>query len=86
MRVDADFVNTFQIELLEGRDGEESDINKSVLITETTLKQLGWDDFEGQKLWDYDVIGIVNEFQYTDAQPDWTSAALCIPTDIIARF
>ncbi|MDI9522322.1 MAG: hypothetical protein QM237_03545, partial [Bacteroidota bacterium] len=64
MRVDADFVNTFQIELLEGRDGEESDINKSVLITETTLKQLGWDDFEGQKLWDYDVIGIVNEFQY----------------------
>lgn len=64
MRVDADFVNTFQIELLEGRDGEESDINKSVLITETTLKQLGWDDFEGRKLWDYDVIGIVNEFQY----------------------
>ena len=64
MRVDADFVNTFQIELLQGRDGEESDINKSVLITETTLKQLGWDDFEGRKLWDYDVIGIVNEFQY----------------------
>ncbi len=64
MRVDADFVNTFQIELLEGRDGEESDIDKSVLITETTLKQLGWDNFEGRKLWDYDVIGIVNEFQY----------------------
>jgi putative ABC transport system permease protein len=64
MRVDADFVNTFQIALLQGRNGTEEDINKSVIITETTLKQLGWDDFEGRKLWDYDVIGIVNEFQY----------------------
>ena len=64
MRVDNDFINTFQIKLLQGRDGTEGDINKGILITETTLKQLGLDDFEGQKLWDYNIIGVVNEFQY----------------------
>jgi len=64
MRVDNDFINTFQIKLLQGRDGTEGDINKGILITETTLKQLGLEDFEGQKLWDYNIIGVVNEFQY----------------------
>jgi len=67
MFVDVDFINTFQIKLLQGRDGMESDMDngKCVLITETAFKQLGLNDFEGQKLFDYyDIIGVVNEFQY----------------------
>ena len=64
MRVDADFLGTFQIELLQGRNGTEGDIGSAMLITETTLKELGWDNIEGRKLWDRDVIGVVNEFQY----------------------
>ena len=64
MQIDADFINTFQIDILQGRSGTEADIGKSVLITETTLKQLGWDDFGGRKLFGLNVIGVVNEFQY----------------------
>ncbi len=64
MNVDADFVNVFQMQLLQGRNGEESDINKGILITETTLKQLGWDDFQGRKLFNLNVLGVVNELQY----------------------
>ncbi len=64
MYVDTDFVNTFQIKLLQGRNGMEGDKNW-ILITETTLKQLGWDDFEGRELFGRKVIGgVVNEFQY----------------------
>ena len=58
------FSRTFQIELLQGRNGTEGDMGSAMLITETTLKELGWDNFEGRKLWDRDVIGVVNEFQY----------------------
>jgi len=63
MYVDTDFVNTFQIKLLQGRNGMEGDKNW-ILVTETTLKQLGWDDFEGRELFGRKVIGVVNEFQY----------------------
>ena len=64
MNVDMDFVNTFQMQVLQGRNGMENDMNKGVLITETTMKQLGWDDFQGRELFGIDVIGVVNEFQY----------------------
>ncbi len=49
---------------MQGRNGMEGDKNW-ILITETTLKQLGWDDFEGRELFGRKVIGgVVNEFQY----------------------
>jgi len=64
MQVDADFITTFQIDVLQGRSGTEADIGKSVLITETALKLLGWDDFGGRKLLGLNVIGVANEFQY----------------------
>ena len=64
MSVDADFVNFFLMQLFQGRIGEESDINKGILITETTLKQLGWDDFQGRQLFNLNVLGVVNELQY----------------------
>ena len=64
MRIDEDFIGTFQMKVLEGRDVMETDINKGVLITETTMKQLGWDDFQGRKLFGVNVLGVVNEFQY----------------------
>ena len=64
MYVDVDFAKTFQIKLLQGRDGIEGDMNNCALISETTFKQLGWDDFEDKISLLGEVIGVVNEFQY----------------------
>lgn len=64
MNVDEDFVKTFEIKLLSGRAPEKTELGKSILITETTLKQLGWDDYEGKQVFKRNVTGIVNFFQY----------------------
>lgn len=64
MRVDADFINTFQIDVVQGRNGTENDINRSALISETTFRKLGWEDIEGRDINGWGVIGVVNELQY----------------------
>ncbi len=64
MRVDADFINTFQIDVVQGRNGTENDINRSALISETTFRKLGWEDIEGRDINGWSVIGVVNELQY----------------------
>ncbi len=70
MDVDANYVNTMELEVLEGRDfyeDYESDRN-SVLINETFAKNLGWDDPLGQTFrydsLQYKVIGVIKDFHY----------------------
>ncbi|MDH5467241.1 MAG: ABC transporter permease [Candidatus Aminicenantes bacterium] len=49
---DADFLETFQIELLEGRnfrEGSESDVKYAYLLNETAVKTLGWETAVGKQ-------------------------------------
>jgi len=63
------YLNTMDMELLEGRDFLEGDLNKTCLINEEAFKQFGWDSFEGKR---YDigsedgpeVIGIIKDFKF----------------------
>ena len=47
--VGSDYLETMGIELVDGRNFLDGDLNKSCLINEEALKQYGWDSFEGQK-------------------------------------
>jgi putative ABC transport system permease protein len=63
------YIETMGIELLEGRNFLESDLNKSCLINEEALKQFGWDSFEGKKFNNgqeggYNVVGIIKDFKF----------------------
>ena len=62
------FINTFQIDVVQGRNGTENDINRSALISETTFRKLGWEDIEGRDINGWGVIGVVNELQYDSMQ------------------
>ena len=72
--VDSDFLETFQIDLLEGRNfqkGSLSDVKYSYLLNESALKALGWESgvgkqFEVQMAGSEmgRVIGVVKDFHF----------------------
>ena len=65
--VDDNFFNTFQLELIEGRNFEEG-INtdtKKFIVNETLAKQLNWNSAVGKLLFreeNYEIIGVVKDF------------------------
>ncbi len=61
MLVDENFLETFGMKLLQGRKFLEGDMDNSCYISETTLKEMNWDSFEGKKLNGSKIIGIVND-------------------------
>jgi putative ABC transport system permease protein len=72
--VDADFLETFQIELLEGRNfqkGSQSDVKYSYLLNESAVKALGWESGVGKQFEVQmsgsemgQVIGVVKDFHF----------------------
>lgn len=74
--VDSDFITTFGIDLIDGRNFSpefSTDEDKSILINETALKEIGWDDPLGRRIREIDdkmlpktVIGVVRDF-HTDS-------------------
>jgi len=72
--VDADFIETFQIELLEGRNfqkGSQSDVKYSYLLNESAVKALGWESGVGKQFEVQmsgsemgQVIGVVKDFHF----------------------
>jgi putative ABC transport system permease protein len=75
MRVDPDFIKTFGMEILQGRDFSRemtADFKKSVIVNETLVKELGWkepvghvfSEFATEELKKPEVIGVIKDFNY----------------------
>ncbi|MFC1724781.1 ABC transporter permease [candidate division KSB1 bacterium] len=72
--VDFDFIETFDIEMLHGRDFSKdisTDSRNGVLINETALKRIGWEDPVGRKIRysvrpeeDMFIIGVVKDYHF----------------------
>jgi putative ABC transport system permease protein len=84
--VDADFLNTFEIELKEGRNfrkGSPSDLKQAYLLNESAVKELGWEsavgkDFEVQMSGSEmgQVIGVVKDFHFQSLKEPMRPLAL----------
>jgi putative ABC transport system permease protein len=66
------YVNTMDMELIEGRDFHEGDLKKKCLINEEALKQFGWNSFEGKRYnigqeGGFEIIGIIKDFKFASA-------------------
>lgn len=61
---DYSFVPTFGLKILEGRNFYEGEKNKVCLINKTAMKQAGWDNFEGKKMFGFEVVGLLDDFHY----------------------
>lgn len=75
MRVDHDFLSTFGMELLYGRNFSKqivSDVNTAVIVNETLMQEMGWQEPVGHKFANFStksikeptVIGVVKDFNY----------------------
>jgi putative ABC transport system permease protein len=65
--VDKQFLETYDIELLEGRKFMNGDLNESCYINEEALKEFGWENLENRKFNNgkeggYNVVGVVKDF------------------------
>jgi putative ABC transport system permease protein len=63
------YINTMEMELLDGRDFLEGDLNKSCLINEEAFKQYGWESLEGKRFNNgqdggFEIIGIIKNFKF----------------------
>ncbi len=58
---DKDFLQTFGIDLLQGREFRESDLDKSVYFTKKAFATMGYDNLEDCKFMKDQVVGIVND-------------------------
>lgn len=68
--VDKQFLETYKIELLEGRNFMDGDLNESCYINEAAFKKFGWDNLENRKFNNgkeggYNVVGVVKNFNIT---------------------
>jgi len=82
MSVDADFVSTLSLELLEGRnffDQSQADQENSFIVNEKFVNQVGWTEVIGKSIgipsWNPDgsygwasgkIVGVVKDFNYRD--------------------
>ncbi len=70
--VDYDFIKTFGMEIVEGRDFSRNfatDSKEAFIVNEAALKEFGWDSAVGKRLIDLDgpkgyVIGVVKDFHF----------------------
>jgi len=68
INVGKDFINTMEIELLEGREfsANMSADSNNVILNEEAVRRMGMEDPIGKKIWDENVriIGVVKDFNY----------------------
>lgn len=86
--VDEDFINTMDIELIEGRNFDESipsDANHAILVNETLVKKMGWKNPIGKRL-RYEagqeasfVVGVLKDFHFQGLQHEVESMIFWLP-------
>jgi len=83
--VDEDFLDTYEIELLSGRQFSKditSDLSEAFILNETAVKRFGWTDPIGKRLeWGNrlgTVIGVVRDFHHQSLRQEIGPLVLCM--------
>ena len=63
---DSHFLETFNVNLIAGRNFFEGEKSVTALINRKALKQLNWDTFEGKTLFGAEVVGVIDDFHFSD--------------------
>ncbi|MFN7118774.1 MAG: ABC transporter permease [Saprospiraceae bacterium] len=91
--VDENYLATYDIELVKGRNfepGSESDRLYSLIVNEALVKEYGWEDpltarFPNQNFTDYKIIGVVKNFNYASLRDEVQPLAMFMAPDSILR-
>jgi putative ABC transport system permease protein len=84
--VSEDFLQTFGINLSDGRDFMSGDKDHACLMNEAAMKRFGWDNAVGKKYKNgrdggYDLVGVVNNFNVQSLHSEMTPVALLYEPD-----
>ncbi|HEY2349334.1 MAG TPA: ABC transporter permease, partial [Puia sp.] len=93
LMVDADYLNTMQIGLKEGRnfsDNTGMDLTSAVLVNETLVKELGWTNALGKKMISMNnnegqpktVVGVIRDFHTYSFQHKVEPLVLILPPNV----
>lgn len=69
IEADTDFISTFQIKLLAGRNLRQSD-KGCCMINEKLYEKMGWKDLDGKKMFGRDVVGVIDNFHFKNIHHD----------------
>lgn len=61
---DKNFTETLGLRIIAGRNFFESEQGKVCLINAQAMRQSGWNTIEGKKMFGFDVVGLVDDFNY----------------------
>jgi len=98
LMIDNDLVETLQIKLEQGRDFSAdfpSDVENAVLINETAMRTLGWDDPIGKKLVMIDeneahlertIIGVIKDVNFTTVRREVNPMILVHSGEFVPRL
>jgi len=82
--VDHNFIETFQLELLEGRNFSKdfvSDVERAYILNESAVKEMGWESPIDKKFGIIKrgtVIGVVKDFHFKPLHQEIKPVAICI--------
>lgn len=86
--VDTDFLEVYEIELAEGRNflpGHPGD-DRTVLVNQALVREVGWKDPLGRELNDSTVIGVMKDFHFDTLHKPIGPAALIPSADFYGRI
>jgi putative ABC transport system permease protein len=92
MTVDHDFLETFQIRLVEGRNFSRdfpNDVEGGYILNESAVKEMGWDVPLGKEFKILEkgrVIGVVEDFHFKSLHQEIKPVALCIYPQFFESF
>ena len=76
LSADDEFIETFKVKLLLGRNINYPSAIKECLITENAFKEAGWKDLDNKMLDDKHVVGVINTFNSDDLRQMASNVAI----------
>lgn len=81
IEVDNDFVETFGLDIISGRNFRESDPDTVCIINQAALKKYGWDNIDNKNFRNYNgprIIGVVQDFHVSSFHNEVEPAVLLL--------
>ncbi len=85
--IDHDFLDVFGIKIAEGRNFSRdfTGDDKKVLVNESFIKKVGWNDPFNKKVNDYAVIGVIEDFHFDTLHKIIEPVAIFLDNDFFGR-
>lgn len=89
--VTSDYLKTMQLELVEGRDFNENDNGKAIIVNEAFVKKMGWESglrhqIPGKNFRrSHEIVGVIKDFNFNSLKDEITPLALALETGYISE-